>query len=31
VIVVDAEGRIVTAFEGGGNEEIWEDLASALP
>lgn len=31
VIVVDAEGRIVTAFEGGGNEEIWEDLAATLP
>jgi hypothetical protein len=29
--VVDAEGRIVTSLEGGGDEAAWEDLASQLP
>jgi len=31
VIVVDAEGRIVTSYEGGGYTEVWESLAAALP
>jgi peroxiredoxin len=31
VIVVDAEGRIVTDLEGGGDHAAWEDLASQLP
>jgi hypothetical protein len=31
VIVVDAEGRIVVSHEGGGDREIWEDLAAQLP
>jgi hypothetical protein len=31
VIVVDAKGRVVTTFEGGGDEAIWEDLAAQLP
>jgi len=29
--VVDAEGRIVTSYEGGGYTEVWESLAAALP
>jgi hypothetical protein len=31
VIVVDAEGRIVTTFEGRGDEATWEGLAAQLP
>jgi hypothetical protein len=31
VIVVDREGRIVTSFEGRGDEESWEGLAAQLP
>jgi hypothetical protein len=31
VIVVDAEGRIVATFEGGGDAETWEDLVAQLP
>jgi peroxiredoxin len=31
VIVVDAEGRIVTTYEGGGDAATWEGLAAELP
>jgi peroxiredoxin len=31
VIVVDAEGRVVTSHEGGGDAETWEALAAQLP
>jgi len=31
VIVVDAEGRIVTGYEGGGDAAVWESLAAQLP
>jgi hypothetical protein len=31
VIVVDAEGRIVTSFEGRGDAATWESLAARLP
>jgi hypothetical protein len=30
VIVVDAEGRIVAAHEGGGDDRIWEALAERV-
>jgi len=31
VFVIDAEGRVVTSYEGGGYAEVWESLAAALP
>jgi len=31
VIVVDAEGRIVTSYEGGGDAAVWASLAAQLP
>jgi hypothetical protein len=31
VIVIDREGRVVTSFEGGGDDASWEALADELP
>ncbi len=31
VFVVDAQGRVVTSYEGRGDAEIWESLAAQLP
>jgi hypothetical protein len=31
VIVVDADGRIVTSYSGGGDAATWESLAAELP
>ena len=31
VIVVDAQGRVVTSLEGRGDEQKWESLAAQLP
>ena len=29
--VIDAQGRVVTSYEGRGDAEIWESLAAQLP
>ena len=31
VILIDAEGRIVDTWEGGGDSQVWESMAAKLP